>query len=107
MRHGRLVRAASGTFSVLQPVLAVGVSAWLVLGAIDALTGEEPVAGRSGTLPLGPASVAAVPAASEESSGPELDAPASSGLRIEIHTPDPNVRIIWFAANEPAGPGGR
>jgi hypothetical protein len=32
---------------------------------------------------------------------------AANGLRIEMQTPDPNVRIIWFASNSEAPGRGR
>jgi hypothetical protein len=69
-----------------QPVLAVAGAALLVLGVVGALAG-----GREASVPV-PAVVHAESAAG---------APAASsdpGLRIEMQTGDPNVRIIWFAS---------
>jgi anti-sigma factor RsiW len=69
-----------------QPVLAMAGVGLLLLGAVGALAG-----GRQAAVPAAPAAVQAISAA----------APASdAGLRIEMQTGDPDVRIIWFAAAE-------
>ena len=68
-----------------QPVLAVVGAALLVLGVGGALAGGRRPAPESPALVQTSAVVAA---------------PADPGLRIEMQTGDPDVRIIWFAAAE-------
>jgi hypothetical protein len=67
-----------------QPVLAVAGAVLLVLGVVGALAG-----GRQAWAPP-------LPAAAHTAS--VAGTPADPGLRIEMQTGDPNVRIIWFAA---------
>jgi hypothetical protein len=69
-----------------QPVLAVVGAALLVLGVVGALAG-----GRQAWTPPVP-----VPEAVHSASA--AGAPPDPGLRIEMQTGDPNVRIIWFAS---------
>ena len=75
-----------------QPVLAVAGAALLVLGVVGALAGGRQVSAPPVAAPALVQSAGAAGAA------------ADPGLRIEMQTGDPNVRIIWFAA---AGTGQR
>jgi anti-sigma factor RsiW len=72
-----------------QPVLAMAGAGLLLLGAVGALAG-----GRQATAPA----PAAVVQAASATGAPA--ASSDSGLRIEMQTGDPDVRIIWFAAAE-------
>jgi len=69
-----------------QPVLAVVGAGLLVLGVVGALSGGRPVP----------------PVASQEQRAAvqARGVPVDPGLRIEMQTGDPDVRIIWFAAAE-------
>jgi anti-sigma factor RsiW len=112
-----------------QPVRGPAVAALLVVGALGALpslNGRLMQPGPFSAMPPGhdarPAVAQAISdeteegeaAESEEAAdseallGPDglFDDPPSdpSGLRIEMQTPDPNVRIIWFASNTDRGP---
>jgi hypothetical protein len=118
-----------------QPLRGAGVAALLLVGALGALSGlnrrhAEPGAWSSSSaaawsllpetagesldsLDESEESLAETEEGDSERSDPLADpdptvddlTPLPSGLRIEMHTPDPNVRIIWFAANP--GPPGR
>jgi anti-sigma factor RsiW len=112
-----------------QPVRGPAVAALLVVGALGALPSLNGRLLETGSFSPEPAAdarpavvhaIAAEPdegeaVESEEGSETEPllghdgafdDDPPSdpSGLRIELQTRDPNVRIIWFAANADRGP---
>ena len=114
--RGRAMAAASRAGRLLQPVVAIAVSVWLVVGAILALSSPQPLPVMSGSPQK--SWPTATGAAFEPQLQPQQDDdgqalaeevpdPVSKGLRIEMRTQDPNVRIIWFAANEASRFGGR
>jgi anti-sigma factor RsiW len=72
-----------------QPVLAVVGAGLLVLGVVGALSGGRPVPAVGSQQERAALQARGVPAA-----------PVGPGLRIEMQTGDPDVRIIWFAAAE-------
>jgi anti-sigma factor RsiW len=71
----------------------VGASALLMVGAVGAWLGGG----------HGPALEGARVQSAGGAANPALDTAGHGGLRIEMQTGDPNVRIIWFAAG--GGPG--
>jgi anti-sigma factor RsiW len=72
-----------------QPVLAVVGAGLLVLGVVGALSGGRQVSAVAWQEERAAVQARGVPAA-----------PVDPGLRIEMQTGDPSVRIIWFAAAE-------
>jgi anti-sigma factor RsiW len=64
----------------LQPLLPVAATVLLAVGVVGAWLGAERPAPLSGPAPA-----------------------AAEQLRIEMQTPDPNVRIIWFASSQDRG----
>jgi anti-sigma factor RsiW len=70
-----------------QPVLAGVGAALLVLGLVGALSGGRPVTELAAQQERAAVQARGVPAAAVD-----------PGLRIEMQTGDPDVRIIWFAA---------
>lgn len=97
---------------VRQPLMLMGVAAWLAVVAVSAFS--RPDAGGT-TVAVGPQPVAARASATsvadetaaegDSSEGDELlsEPDEASRLRIELATRDPDVRIIWFASNTAAG----
>jgi hypothetical protein len=110
-----------------QPVRGPAVAALLIVGALGALPSLNgrllqpgPFSSMQPATDARPAATHAVSDEPDEAEGESEEAadepligldghdedPASdpSGLRIEMQTRDPNVRIIWFASNTDRGP---